>query len=115
MKYFQFRIQCETQLSGYRLQLNLVVSSSQVCSTPTERSCLVRHQKILTDVLIRMTDTPLDIEFDRTVTERINIQLCSIHESIRKMIFLCEIVSHLYDYHTLIRKRQNPYRICINQ
>lgn len=74
------RIKCDKPLSGYLLQLDLLVPSSQICSNQTDKTCIVRHQKILNDILNRMADTPLDIEFDSTITERIKITLCSIHE-----------------------------------
>jgi len=74
------RMKCTKPLPGYLLQLDLLVPSLETCSNQTDRNCIIRHQKILNDILKTMVDVPLDIEFDSAVTEQIKIKLCNIYE-----------------------------------
>ena len=77
-------MKCTKPLPGYLLQLDLLVPSLETCSNQTDRNCIIRHQKILNDILKTMVDVPLDIEFDSAVTEQIKIKLCNIYELTRK-------------------------------
>ena len=81
-------MKCENALPGYLLQLDLAVPSLSSCSNQTDKRCIAEHQKILNTITNRLGDTPLNVEFDSTHTERLKIKLCNIQELMRKKRFL---------------------------